>query len=293
MKEGAFQNSTNVAIQPTFRLVALFEESIEYDRLWCLPFHSLALCARDNPADPSWVDLPGTGERLPLLPGHVHFTAAFTPMRIRYTTENRHLCIHFRYEIYPGVDVFSGVRGRFRLEDGDGALAAKIEAALAEPDPLRRFAAAESVALEAIRPLWPERPAIDLLRIAPYADALRVLRDTVDARTGVGDLAERMGLPEAHFARVFRSLLGMAPKQWLEQTLFDRALRMLADSRRTIREVAHALEFSDEFNFSRFVKRRSGYSPSQRRSRCARFECDGLSRMARIARMPHGYRRNS
>lgn len=266
MRQDYYQNWRNVAVQPTFRLVALLEESTEYDRHWTLPFHSLALCVRENPRDPSWVELTDTGERFEWSRGQVNFTAALTPMRIRYTTANRHLCIHFRYEIYPGVDVFSGVRGRFRLEDGDGALAAKIEAALADPDPLRRFAAAESVALEAIRPFLPGKPVIDLLRIAPYADALRVMRDTVDAQTGVGDLAERMGLPEAHFARAFRSLLGMAPKQWLEQTLFDRALRMLADTRRTIRDVAHALEFSDEFNFSRFIKRRSGYSPSQLRS---------------------------
>ena len=266
MRQDYYQNWRNVAVQPTFRLVALLEESTEYDRHWTLPFHSLALCVRENPRDPSWVELTDTGERFEWSRGQVNFTAAMTPMRIRYTTANRHLCIHFRYEIYPGVDVFSGVRGRFRLEDGDGALAAKIEAALADPDPLRRFAAAESVTLEAIRPLWPGKPVVDLLRIAPYADALRVLRNTVDAQTGVGDLAGRMGLPEAHFARTFRSLLGMTPKQWLEQALFDRALRMLADSRRTIRDVAHALEFSDEFNFSRFIKRRSGYAPSQLRS---------------------------
>ena len=41
---------------------------------------------------------------------------------------------------------------------------------------------------------------------------------------------------------------------------------MLSDPRRTVRDVAYALEFSDEFNFSRFVKRRSGYSPTQLRS---------------------------
>ena len=266
MKKVRYQNWCNVAVHPTFRLVALLEESVEYDRHWTLPFHSLALCVRENPRDPSWVELTDTGERFEWSRGQVYFTAALTPMHIRYTTANRHLCIHFRYELFPGVDVFSGVRGRFRIQDGDGSLARKIEAVLADPDPLRRFAAAESVALEAIRQPWPEKPAIDLLRVAPYSDALGALRDTVDAQTGVGDLAKRLGLPKAHFARSFRSLFGMAPKQWLEQALFDRALRMLADSRRTIQNVAYALEFSDEFNFSRFIKRRSGYSPSQLRA---------------------------
>ena len=265
MKEGAFQNSTNVAIQPTFRLVALFEESIEYDRLWCLPFHSLALCAHDNPTDPSWVDLPGTGERMPLLPGHVHFTAAFTPMRIRYTTENRHLCIHFRYELFPSVDVFTGLRGRFRLEDGGGPLAAKIRELFADPDPIRRLARAEAVALEATLPFWPDRPPLDMARVTPYAEALRDIRDHLDARTGVGDLAKRMGLPATRFAQTFRALFGKTPKHWLEYALFERAMSLLADPSRTVRDVAYALEFSDEFNFSRFVKRLCGLPPSQLR----------------------------
>ena len=264
MSHGIYQNWKNVAAQPTFRLVALLDESTAYDRHWTFPFHSLALCVRESPEDPSWVE--SGGKRFVLAPGLVHFTVAMTPMRIRYTTANRHLCVHFRYELFPGVDVFSGVRGRFRIDDPGGALAARIKAVFADTDPLRRFAAAESAALDAMRLLWPERSAIDLMRVAPCADALRAMQESIDARSAVRDLARHMGLPDAHFARTFRSLLGMAPKQWMEQALFDRALRMLADMRRTVRDVAYALEFSDEFNFSRFIKRRSGYSPSQLRS---------------------------
>ena len=256
----------NIAMQPSFRLVALLEESIEYDRHWTLPFHSLALCAEENPRDPSWFELKETGERMFAEKGDVTFMAAGTPVRIRYTTANRHLAIHFRYELFPGVDVFAGLRGRFRIKDAGGALTAKIAAVFAETDDLRRFAAAESAVLDAILPFWPEHSTLDLVRLAPYGDVLRDMADTLDARTAVGDLAARMGLSEAHFPAVFRSLVGMAPKQWLEQALFDRARRMLSDPRRTVRDVAYALEFSDEFNFSRFVKRRSGYSPTQLRS---------------------------
>jgi len=260
------QNWKDIALQPTFRLVALLEESIEYDRHWTLPFHSLALCAEENPRDPSWFELKETGERQIAERGHVTFMAAGTPVRIRYTMANRHLAIHFRYELFPGVDVFAGLRGRFRIEDPGGTLTAKIAAVFAETDGLRRFAAAESAVLDAILPFWPEHSTLELMRLAPYGDALRAVSDTLDARTSVRDLAAHMGLPEAHFPTVFRSLAGMAPKQWLEQALFERARRMLSDPRRTVRDVAYALEFSDEFNFSRFIKRRCGYSPTKLRA---------------------------
>ncbi|MBQ6248472.1 MAG: helix-turn-helix transcriptional regulator [Kiritimatiellae bacterium] len=259
--------ATNVAPQPVFRLVDLFEESTEYERLWRLPFHSLALCVRDDPGDPSWVELLETGERWTFKPGQVHFTAALTPMRLRYTTKNRHLCIHFRHELFPGVDVFSNLHGRVLLERGGGPLAEKMKAIFADPDPLRRLVRAEAVALEASLPFWPERPPIELVRVAPYAEVLRDVRDTLSARTTVRDLASRMGLPETRFPRVFRSLIGMAPKQWLEQALFDRSLRLLSDPRRSVKDVAYELEFSDEFNFSRFIKRRCGLPPKLLRSR--------------------------
>ena len=60
--------------------------------------------------------------------------------------------------------------GDLIIDDPGGALAAKVKAVFADPDPVRRYAAAESVALEVMRPFWPERPALDLLRLAPYAD---------------------------------------------------------------------------------------------------------------------------
>lgn len=268
MKPQTFHNKTDVAVQPAFRFVALFEEREEYDRLWRLPFHSLVFCAEEDADDASWVEVDG--ERRDFAAGQVSIVAAMTPMRIRFTTANRHLCIHFRYELFPGVDVLSGLRGRFLLEEDGGPLGGKIQGVFADPDPLRRLARAEAAALEAILPLWPESPPVELMRVAPYAETLRDLRNTVDARTSVRDLANRLGLSETRFPRLFRSLIGTAPKQWLEQVLIDRALRLLSDPRRSVKDVAYELDFSDEFNFSRFVKRRCGLPPKLLRPRLAK-----------------------
>lgn len=260
---GAFQNWLDVAGQPTIRLVAMLDESVAYDRHWTLPFHALSLCVRDNGADPSWAELPESGRRMPFEPGAVHFTLAGTPMRLRYTTANRHLCIHFRCELLPGVDLFGGRRGRFRLESP--ALARRIEEAFADSDPLRRLARAETAALEAIVPFWPDRPPVDPERAAPFESVLFALRDRVDARTGTADMAAAAGWSEPGFSRAFRAAFGVSPKQWLLHSLFDRALRLLSDPRLSVKEAAYRLNFSTEFNFSRFVKRRSGFSPTQLR----------------------------
>ena len=264
MSQPLFHDNKQITARPAFRLVRILEETNEYDKLWKLPFHLLSLFLFDDERDPSWCEVDG--KRAFLSPGVLSFTTALTPIRVRYTPANRHMGIHFRYELFPGVDAFAGVRGRFIIQDSGGTLAAKVKAVFADPDPVRRYAAAESVALEVMRPFWPERPALDLLRPAPYADALRAVADTLDARTSVRVLAERMGIRGTQFARTFSSLLGMTPKPWLEQALLDRALAMLSDPGRTVKDVAYALEFSTEFNFSRFVKRLTGLPPSRLRS---------------------------
>jgi AraC-like DNA-binding protein len=63
------------------------------------------------------------------------------------------------------------------------------------------------------------------------------------------------------FHRVFR----ITPKQYLMRELFARALSELNNPGKTIKEIADAMDFSSEFNFSRFIKNYSGYSPSQLR----------------------------
>ena len=266
MKPERLQEYKNITVQPVFRLVNLFEESVEYDRRFCLPFHALSLCVRHDGRYPSWAEVAGTDGRIPYVSGNIDLTAARTPIHNRLTTYCRRLCIHFRYELFPGVDAFAGIHGRFRIDDPDGSLASRFRAVFTDTNPLRRFAMAESVALDAMRPLWPDKPAFDILRVAPYESALRAVQGAVTARTGVGDLAKAMELPKDHFNRAFRSLLGMAPKKWLDQALVERAKSLLSDRRRTIRDVAYTLNFSDEFHFSRFVKRCSSCSPSQIRS---------------------------
>lgn len=265
MKHKPFKDHRPITARPAFRLVDLLEESVGYVLCWRLPFHSLTLHLHDNDDDPSWIE--SGGRRTLLSSGVLFFKAAGTPVRVRYTHANRHLSIHFRYELMPGVDVLSGTRGCFRVDDRDGAISAKVKSVFDDPDPVRRHAAAESAALDAILQSWPVGSFPDLMHVAPYAEALRDVADSVTARTGVPGLAGSLGVQTGHFARWFNARLGMRPRDWLGRAIFDRAVSMLADDRRTIRDIALTLEFSDEFHFSRFFKRFSGISPSQFRLR--------------------------
>ena len=251
---------SQVNIQPVFRLVDFFSESTEYERNWKLPFNSLSLCVRENPHDPSWVELLENEKRLYYEENVAHFTTCDTPMRIRYTTANLHLCIHFRYELFPGVDLFSSLHERYVLKEKKWA--EKIRRVFAEPDSMKRLAKAEIVAMEVVVKYWPEHLPLDLERMAQFSSLLQYVNDHLDSRMGIAEMASRMGWCEAYFSRMFHSVFHITPKQYLIRQLYARAVGLLSDPQKSVKEVAAELKFSTEFNFSRFIRHYSGYSPS-------------------------------
>lgn len=254
---------SNVSIQPSLRLVDLFEESTEYERNWRLPFNSLSLTLQDDPADPSWVELPEEKKRLIYQVGTIHFTTCDTPMRIRYTKANRHFCIHFRYELFPGVDLFNGIRKKYVLRNEE--LAKRLKTILEEKDPLRKIAGAQEILMDQILHFWPEKLPLDLTFVEQFSKLLQYVDTHLDSQLGIREMARFMGWSEAYFSRMFRSAFHVTPKQYLVRELFARALGLLNDPQKNIKEIAEKLKFSSEFNFSRFIRRYSGHPPSELR----------------------------
>ena len=261
--EGFFRTPT--ASQGVLRLVDLFTESTEYERFWCLPFNSLSFTAEENDSDPSWVDLPEEKKRIFYRKGTASFTSCNTPMRIRYTKENLHYCIHFRFELFPGVDLFSGIRSRWVVEDKE--IIGKIVGVFSQTDPLKKLAMAQEAALSAVLKYWPVEQPLDFKEMAEFSKLLEYVRANLSSRLGVAEMARFMGWSEDHFSRKFSKVFRITPKQYLVRELLAGALELLKDPNITVREAAEELKFSSEFNFSRFVRHYAGKSPSSLRCR--------------------------
>lgn len=73
--------------------------------------------------------------------------------------------------------------------------------------------------------------------------------------------AEQAGLSPFHFLRVFSAVLGVTPHQYLVRSRLRRAARLLADSERSITDVALDVGFGDLSNFVRTFRRAAGTSP--------------------------------
>ncbi len=75
--------------------------------------------------------------------------------------------------------------------------------------------------------------------------------------------ARQVDLSAFHFLRLFASVLGVTPHQYLVRSRLRRAARLLADDARSITDVAFGVGFGDLSNFVRTFHRAAGVSPRE------------------------------
>lgn len=79
----------------------------------------------------------------------------------------------------------------------------------------------------------------------------------------IDKIAARLHLSEAQFRRVFRQYTGLSPYQYYQQARINRAKELLSGSTLSVKEIAAALGFENQYHFSKVFKNRTGMSPSQ------------------------------
>lgn len=247
-----------------FSFVAVFQEATECIRSYTLPFNMLNVFTHENEEDPSWAELCKTGDRLFMHRNDVSMITCDVPIRCRFTSANKHLCIHFKLELFPGLDVFSGLHRVFIENDPEQAR--EIQAIFAEPDSVLMLSKCQAFALRFCHRHWPDRYPFDLNRIQSFRPVLDFVRHQADATLEIGELAAMIGRSEGSFTRSFHKVFHQSPKQYLQRELYIRAAQLLLDPGATVKSVAAELKFSSEFYFSRFFKRLSGISPLEYRN---------------------------
>lgn len=95
--------------------------------------------------------------------------------------------------------------------------------------------------------------------------------------------AREAGLSQFHFLRLFSTVLGVTPHQYLVSSRLRRAARMLVDDDRPVSDVALDVGYNDLSNFVRTFHRVAGVSPGRFRQ-AARGERKTFQE--RLARLP-------
>ncbi len=75
------------------------------------------------------------------------------------------------------------------------------------------------------------------------------------------DAAGQAGVSPFHFLRLFSSVLGVTPHQYLVRSRLRHAARLLAEDGRDVTDIAYDVGFNDLSNFVRTFHRAAGVSP--------------------------------
>ena len=75
------------------------------------------------------------------------------------------------------------------------------------------------------------------------------------------DAAGQAGVSPFHFLRLFSSVLGVTPHQYLVRSRLRHAARLLAENGRDVTDIAYDVGFNDLSNFVRTFHRAAGVSP--------------------------------
>ena len=103
--------------------------------------------------------------------------------------------------------------------------------------------------------------------------------DFIDANLGEGirvaDLAEKVGLSTAHFARSFTTSFGHTPHRYISRRRIEEAGRLLLSSSQPITEIAMQMGFYSHAHFSQVFREYTGMTPTEARGQLS---CHVLSR---------------
>lgn len=99
-----------------------------------------------------------------------------------------------------------------------------------------------------------------------WLDRVReMLHDRADQPMDIAGIAAEVDIHPVHLARVFRDHHGCSPGEYLRRVRVEHACTMLADTPRTLAQVAYRSGYADQSHFTRQFKRAVGVTPGEYR----------------------------
>lgn len=104
-------------------------------------------------------------------------------------------------------------------------------------------------------------PQVDVPK--PLVRAVNLVMADLARDWRVPELAEAAGASRSGLQQMFKEFHQESIHEFLQRSRVDQARQLLCDERLAVKEVSARLNFSSEFYFSRFFRKRTGMSPRQ------------------------------
>ncbi len=97
--------------------------------------------------------------------------------------------------------------------------------------------------------------------------AISFMRDNLDRRLSLGEIAQEARLSPVHLRRVFKRETSLAPMQYLRTLRIERAKELLESSPLSVKEIAAEVGTGDVSHFVRNFENATGLPPTRHRAR--------------------------
>jgi len=110
-----------------------------------------------------------------------------------------------------------------------------------------------------------ERQTSGRYKLAPWQRerAMELIRENLEGRIGLAELARACELSVSHFARSFKATFGVSSHRWLTERRIEHAQALLLGSNYPLADIASRAGFADQPTFTRAFRRIVGTSPAR------------------------------
>ena len=113
--------------------------------------------------------------------------------------------------------------------------------------------------------LWSVQNKHAAHRIAQLRRSLEFMRDKLQRKLTLSELAAVSNMSKYHFAKAFRHAMGITPHRYLMALRMSKARELLSDGTLSIQEVAFRVGYTDRSHFTTEFLRVSGVTPARYR----------------------------
>ena len=106
------------------------------------------------------------------------------------------------------------------------------------------------------------RPATPSMARVYFEFSQNYIESNLHLSVTVGELCHTLGVTQPYLYRIFKSALGISPKQYISERKISHAKHLLAKTELSVTQVASSVGFADVLEFSRFFSARAGVSPT-------------------------------
>jgi len=231
-----------------------------------IDYHRLFIMPPDSPRNGSRVVDEAARKSLPLDPSTVITLPHRRLYRFEFKPGFRIIGFHFRLEAAPGHDVLGDAVEWKRAEIPPHEAARAWE--VSKLRGLHDWMSYEGVLRwhlgQMVNLSW-EALAARMQIARSWKGVLDHLGASNVSDADIATLAQKTGCSREHFSRRFRARFGVNPRTWHRQQVAARAVEELLTTDDPVNAIAGRLGFSDQFAFSKFVRRFMGLSPTQLR----------------------------